>query len=79
MKKAKGTFWMRFSILLMAILFGVLVYWSVGFLLNDIAVVGSLAGGGDLGDVDLVYVPEPSAFLLLLVAIVSLTAFRHQR
>ena len=23
--------------------------------------VGSLAGGGDLGDVDLVYIPEPSA------------------
>ncbi len=39
MKKAKGTFWMRFSILLMAILFGVLVYWSVGFLLNDLRVI----------------------------------------
>ena len=32
---------------------------------NDLTVVGSLEGGGGLGDVDLVYVPEPSAILLL--------------
>ncbi len=38
MKKARGTFWMRSGILLLAVLFGVLVYWSVGFLLNDIKV-----------------------------------------
>ena len=38
MKKARGTFWMRSGILLLAVVFGVLVYWSVGFLLNDIAV-----------------------------------------
>lgn len=36
MKKAKGTFWVRFSILLLAIIFGILIYWSVGFLLDDI-------------------------------------------
>ena len=30
------------------------------FVLNDLSVVGSLAGGGDLGNVDLVYVPEPA-------------------
>jgi hypothetical protein len=34
-------------------------------LLNDLTVVGSLAGGGDLGNVDLIYVPEPSTVLLL--------------
>jgi hypothetical protein len=34
-------------------------------LLGDLTVVGSLAGGGDLGQVDLIYVPEPSAPVLL--------------
>ncbi len=38
MKRAKGTFWMRFSILLLAGVFGVLVYWSAAFLLDDIRV-----------------------------------------
>ncbi|MGD9872725.1 MAG: hypothetical protein AB7T27_00510 [Kiritimatiellia bacterium] len=38
MKKAKGTFWTRALILLLAVFFGVLVYWSVGYLLNDIRV-----------------------------------------
>ncbi|MDD4736272.1 MAG: zinc ribbon domain-containing protein [Kiritimatiellae bacterium] len=38
MKRAKGTFWMRFSILLLAVLFGLLVYWSIEFLLDDIRV-----------------------------------------
>ena len=32
---------------------------------GDLAVVGSLAGGGDLGAVDLIYVPEPASLLLL--------------
>lgn len=39
MKKAKGTFWMRCAIVLSAVLFGVLTYWSVGFLLDDIRVI----------------------------------------
>ncbi len=39
MKKAKGTFWVRFSILLLAIVFGILIYWSTGFLLDDIRVI----------------------------------------
>ena len=38
---------------------------SEDLVLNDLTVVGSLAGGGDLGDVDLVYVPEPAAMVLL--------------
>ena len=33
-------------------------------MLNDLTVVGSLAGGGDLGNVDLVYVPDPSTMFL---------------
>jgi hypothetical protein len=36
MKKAKGTFWMRCSIVLLALGFGLLAYWSTGFLLDDI-------------------------------------------
>jgi glucose/arabinose dehydrogenase len=38
---------------------------SAEFMLNDLTVVGSLAGGGGLGEVDLIYVPEPGAPLLL--------------
>ena len=44
---------------------------------NDLSVVGSLAGGGDLGEVDLIYVPEPSTIGLLLVAmLLGLRCFR---
>jgi hypothetical protein len=38
---------------------------SEHFVSNDLSVVGSLAGGGDLGNVGLVYVPEPASALLL--------------
>ncbi len=38
MKKARGTLWMRSGIGLLAALFGVLVFWSVGFLLDDVEV-----------------------------------------
>ena len=38
---------------------------SQEMLLDDLTVVGSLAGGGALGDVDLVYVPEPCSGILL--------------
>jgi hypothetical protein len=34
-------------------------------------VVGSLAGGGGLGDVDLIYIPEPSTALLLALALAA--------
>ena len=51
---------------------------SEDFLLNDLSVVGSLAGGGDLGNVDLVYVPEPSTIGMLLIAMVlGLGCFRR--
>jgi len=39
MRKAKGTFWARFSIILLAILFGILTYWFSGYLLDDIRVI----------------------------------------
>ena len=37
----------------------------------DLSVVGSLAGGGDLGEVDLVYIPEPSTLLMTFLAAIS--------
>ena len=51
---------------------------SEDFVLGDLSVVGSLAGGGDLGTVDLVYVPEPTTALLLAVGLViGLLHFRR--
>jgi hypothetical protein len=49
------------------------------FLLTDLAVVGSLTGGGALGDVDLIYIPEPASGLLLLLGTAALVlATRRQ-
>ena len=45
---------------------------SEDFVRNDLTAVGSLAGGGDLGDVDLIYVPEPSAIALMCLGLVGL-------
>ena len=45
----------------------------------DLSAVGSLAGGGDLGDVDLVYIPEPAAFLLGTIAAFGLLGTRRRR
>jgi len=46
----------------------------------DLSVVGSLAGGGDLGEVDLIYVPEPaSAILLALAFVIGLIQIRPAR
>ncbi len=44
------------------------------FVLNDLTVVGSLAGGGDLGNVDLIYVPEPTTLVLLTLGLLGLVA-----
>ena len=41
-------------------------------LLGDLTVVGSLAGGGALGNVDLIYVPEPATLVLLTLGLVGL-------
>ena len=44
---------------------------SQDFVLNDLTVVGSLAGGGGLGDVDLIYVPEPSTLTLTIIGVLG--------
>ena len=52
---------------------------SEEFVLNDLTVVGSLAGGGALGNVDLIYVPEPATMLLLLSGFCGLTLTVRRR
>ena len=51
------------------------------FLLTDLTVVGSLNGGGALGDVDLIYipVPEPSSLWLLGLGIVAVLRRLYKR
>ena len=49
------------------------------FVLGDLTVVGSLNGGGDLGDVDLIYVPEPGSLLLMLLGVVGLAGVGRRR
>lgn len=45
---------------------------SEAFVLGDLNVAGSLSGGGSLGDVDLVYVPEPSACILAAMSVIAM-------
>lgn len=46
--------------------FGTVAQWglSCGFVVDDLTAVGSIDGGGDLGDVDIVCFPEPSTVVL---------------
>jgi hypothetical protein len=46
--------------------------------LTSINVVGSLAGGGELGVVDLIYVPEPATVLLLALGLLLCPRFRRK-
>jgi hypothetical protein len=43
---------------------------SEEFVASDLTVIGSLQGGGPLGEVDLIYVPEPSAMLMAALGLV---------
>jgi hypothetical protein len=54
---------------------------SQDFVTNDLTVVGSLQGGGGLGNVDLVYVPvpEPSTVLILAVGLALLGGHARRR
>jgi hypothetical protein len=45
------------------------------FVLGDLTVVGSLAGGGALGNVDLIYIPEPTSLALASLGLLGLTAY----
>ena len=45
----------------------------------DLSAVGSLAGGGDLGAVDLVYVPEPTSLVLTVFGVMLLGVARRAR
>ena len=50
------------------------------FIPDDLTVVGSLAGGGDLGNVDCIFcTPEPSSLFLVLLGIVGLLHWRRLR
>ena len=46
---------------------------------GDLSAVGSLAGGGDLGEVDLVYIPEPAGLLLVLLGAIGLVTVNRRR
>ena len=52
---------------------------SADAVIKDLAVVGSLAGGGDLGDVDLCCIPEPSAIVLTLLGLLAVFSERRMR
>lgn len=52
---------------------------SEDFIAADLTVVGSLEGGGGLGDVDCCYLPEPSSLLLALLGILELVHWRRWR
>ena len=44
----------------------------------DLSAVGSLVGGGDLREVDLIYVPEPTTAVLILVGALGLIVVRRR-
>ena len=51
---------------------------SEDFVAGDLAVVGSLDGGGPLGEVDLIYVPEPATMLLLALGLLLCPRLRRR-
>lgn len=52
---------------------------SEDFVAGDLTVIGSLQGGGGLGDVDLVYIPEPSGLVLVILGLLGLMAAARLR
>ena len=52
---------------------------SADFVARDLTVIGSLAEGGDLGAVDLIYIPEPSTITLLGLALAGALVLRRRQ
>jgi hypothetical protein len=52
---------------------------SAEFVINDLTVGGALAGGGELGKVDLRYVPEPSMVVLVGPGLAGALMMRWRR
>ena len=52
---------------------------SEDFIANDLSVIGSLWGGGGLGEVDLIYIPEPSAVVLLAFGLLAVAVHMTHR
>jgi hypothetical protein len=52
---------------------------SKALVTNDLTVVGSLAGGGALGNVDLIYVPEPATILLASCGLAAVVPYVWRR
>jgi hypothetical protein len=51
---------------------------SAQAVIDDLTAVGSLAGGGDLGAVDLVYIPEPSSMIMIGMGLIGLLGLRRR-
>jgi hypothetical protein len=45
------------------------------FLLNDVTIIGSFAEGGEIGDVDLIFVPEPVTAVPALLGVLSVVLY----
>jgi hypothetical protein len=52
---------------------------SEEFVTGDLTVIGSLAGGGELGPVDLIYIPEPSTVVILGLGLAGAMLWRRRR
>ena len=52
---------------------------SEQFVIDDLTVDGSLAGGGTIGAVDLRYIPEPSTVMLLGLGLLGALIMRRRR
>jgi len=51
---------------------------AADFVRNDLTVVGSLAGGGPLGAVDLIYIPEPTTLVSLMIGLIAIGASKRR-
>jgi hypothetical protein len=52
---------------------------SEAFIINDLTAAGTLEGGGDLGEVDLRYIPEPCSVVLLSLGLAATLRLRRRQ